>query len=97
MLWLGRLNPPGTIIVDGIAASNYIDATIFDPTATEVALHRSVAGFRLLARLAPWFVRWLHAYGLNQPAVLFMGKKMPQVSLVSTTVACLPNALSTVS
>ena len=70
----------GTIVVDGIVASTYIDATIFDPAATEAAMHRSVASFRLLARLAPWLVRLLHVRGLNQPAVLFMGREVPKVS-----------------
>jgi len=66
--------------VDDIVASNYIDATILNPAATEAVLHRAVASFRLLARLAPWLVRWLHARGLNQPAVLAMGREVPKVS-----------------
>ena len=70
----------GTIVVDGVAASNYIDATIFDPAATEAAMHRAVASFRLLARLAPRSVRWLHARGLNQPAMLLMGRVVPKVN-----------------
>jgi len=77
--------------VDGVVASNYIDATIFDPAATEAVLHRAVASFRLETRLAPWFVRWLHARGLNQPAVLAMGREVPKVGSnpLTTVAACL--------
>ena len=75
--------------MDGVVASNYIDAKIFEPAAPEAALHRAVASFRLLARLAPWFVRWLHTRGLNQPAVLLMGREVPKASRsLEHTVEC---------
>ena len=72
--------------MDGIVASNYIDARLFDNTGTEVVMHNAVATFRLLARLAPRFVQWLHTRGLNQPIVLRMGREVSKVSPSPATV-----------
>jgi len=66
---------PGTIVVDSVAASVYIDFL-----GTEAAAHRSAAKYRLLARLAPRLTRWMHARGLNQPVLLFMASALPEVS-----------------
>jgi len=62
--------------VDGVAASVYIDFL-----GTEAAAHRSAAKYRLLARLAPGFARWMHARGLNQPFLLLMARILPEVTL----------------
>ena len=61
--------------MDGFAASNYIDLL-----GTEAKMHRTIATCRLLAGFAPRFIRWLHARDLNMPAVLYMGRVLPQVS-----------------
>jgi len=67
-------------VVDGVAASVYIDFL-----GTETAAHRSAAKYRLLARFAPRLTRWLHARGLNQPLLLFMASALPKVSSVRHT------------
>ena len=64
----------GTIIVDGVAASVYIDFLGGEATA-----HRSAAKYRLASRFAPRLVRWLHDRGLNQPLLLFMAQALPEV------------------
>jgi hypothetical protein len=74
----GMFNPytdQGTIVVDGIAASVYIDFL-----GNEAAAHRSAAKYRLAARLAPRLVRWLHDRGLNQPLLLFMARALPEMA-----------------
>ena len=71
----------GTIIVDGVAASVYIDFL-----GGEAAAHRSAAKYRLAARFAPRLVRWLHDRGLNQPLLLFMAEALPEVRCCHPTV-----------
>jgi len=61
-------------VVDGVVASVYVDFL-----GSEAAAHRSAAKYRLLARMAPRLVRWLHARGLNQPLLLFMARTLPKV------------------
>ena len=62
--------------MDGVAASNYVDLL-----GTEAKMHRTIATCRLLARFAPRFIHWLHARDLNMPAVLYMGRVLPEVRL----------------
>ena len=61
--------------MDGVAASNYVDLL-----GSEAKMHRTIATCRLLARFAPRFIHWLHARELNMPAVLYMGRVLPEVS-----------------
>lgn len=61
-------------MVDGVAASSYIDYL-----GSEVAAHRSAAKYRLLARAVPGLVGWLHNHGYNQPFMLFMTTFVPKV------------------
>ena len=62
-------------MVNDIVASVYTEYL-----GTEAAAHRSASKYRLLARFAPRFNRWMHERGYNEPVLQFLARTVPQVS-----------------
>jgi hypothetical protein len=77
----GIVNPltlAGTLVVDGVAASVYVDML-----GSEARMHALCGAWRAMWRLAPWALKALHRAGWAPPAAMGLGRATRAV-LVAT-------------
>jgi hedgehog protein len=81
----GIVNPltlAGTLVVDGVAASVYVDML-----GSEARMHALCGAWRAMWRLAPWALKALHRAGWAPPAAMGLGRATRAVLVAAGSIA----------